>query len=159
MNVACRVHPLAALAFTGPLASASGLLIASFFTSVAIWLRLLGIRAREAAESPFRGRLLPRLAAAAMPFPRPQTRSLARPRVDQAPMLLRALPPPPPPESQGSTVRPPCARAESLATVRHAGGLDTPPPPVRRNSPVFPRLPETDARPHCAVRLPGLRAD
>src|SRR3954469_6746506 len=61
MNVACCVHPLAVWA-PGPLASASGSLIVSVLATLAISLRLLGIRAREVAETPFRDGLLPQFA-------------------------------------------------------------------------------------------------
>src|SRR3954454_5209881 len=112
MNVPCCVHPLAAWAPTDPLALASGSLIASVFATLAVSLRLLGIRTREAAESPFRDGLLPHFAAALVPAQCAQTRSLGRSEIDQAPTLLRA--PPPSAEAwQDSCVRHPCARAES----------------------------------------------
>ena len=123
MNVACCVHPLAVWAHTGPLALASGSGIVSVFTTLAMTLRLLGIRAREAAESPFRGWLLPQLAESEIPARCVQTRSLGRSEIDRAPTLLRA--PPGPAEAwQDSNVRPPCARAESPAIAVAAPTAD-----------------------------------
>jgi hypothetical protein len=133
MNVACCVHPLAVWAHTAPLALASGSLIASVLATLAISLRLLGIRAREAAESPFRDRLLPDFAAAWIPARCAQTRSLSRSPIDRAPTLLRAPPSSAEAWQDSTSERPQCARAESAAiaavvTVDH----DTPPPPPAR---------------------------
>jgi hypothetical protein len=132
MNVACCVHPLAVWA-PGPLTSVSGSLIVSVLATIAISLRLLGIRAREAAESPLRDGLLPQFAAALVPARCAQTRSLGRSEIDQAPTLLRT--PPPSAEAwQNSRVRPPCARAESaaIAAIVASADRDTPPPPPER---------------------------
>lgn len=133
MNVACCVHPLAVWAHAGPLALASGSVIASVLVTFAIALKLLGIRAREAAESPYRGWLLPQCAAALVPTRRAQTRCLGRSEFDPAPTLLRAPPPSAEAWQDSTGVRPACARPESAAvatatTVEH----DTPPPPPER---------------------------
>jgi hypothetical protein len=133
MNVAGCVHPLAAFApASGPAALAVWSGAASILLTIGIWLRLLGMRAREAQSASWWDWLLP-LFAAPLPTPRPQTRSLGRPMVDRAPLLLRA----PPAEAHGdSPGRNQCAPSESLATPHRLDDDDDtpPPPPPRRTS-------------------------
>jgi hypothetical protein len=145
MNVVCCVHPLGAWSLTGPFASASGSLIASVITAAAVWLRLLGIRASEAAETPLLGWLLPQWAAM-LPPRHAHTRSFGRSLIDQAPTLLRT----PPPSARGwqdsLSVRPQCARAESsaIAAAAVAEDRDTLPPLPARN-PLVLAQPLSDA--------------
>jgi hypothetical protein len=134
MIVASCVHPVAALSLTGPLASASGSLIASLLTGVVIWLRLLWIRAREGAECPLREGLLPQLAAMLLPIRCAQTKGLGRSLIDRAPTLLRAPPSSVLSRQDSTSVRPQCARAESAAIAMTMVDRDTPPPPPVRTA-------------------------